>query len=73
MGTAGLNPPAKASAPDEFGLGDETMWTFLLALGYAADGVDGVNALSHLPVGEPIDGPESLKICCSVAVFAQTS
>lgn len=69
-GAAGLNSPAKASAPDEFGLGDETMWTFLLALGYAADGVDGVNALSHLLVGEPIDGPEPPKIWLEALPFS---
>ena len=45
-----------------FGLGDETMWTFLVAAGYAAAGPDGVALLSRHLTGHDWAGPKEPKI-----------
>ena len=49
-------------ALERFGLGDETMWTFLVAAGYAAAGREGVLRLSRKLTGQECVGPKVPKI-----------
>ena len=52
-----------------FGLGDETMWTFLVAVGYAAGSAQGVQKLSRLLTGQELPGPESPRIWLEALPF----